>query len=196
MGPDLHDISAVDGTGVLAAGSSGTANYTFVPDDEAAVNGPTEYLVEGTLRYIDPDTSSEIVIPLLGSTITVSPNPKLILNYFVQRDVVGDDPFTPQVEPSEPFTLGLLATNLGQGTASNFTITSAQPKIVENQKGLLINFTIIGSQVGNQPTNPSLTVDLGDLTPGKTQVATWSLDLHSGRAVHRLCGDLLPTTMH
>ena len=89
--------------------------------------------------------------------------------------MVGDDPSTPQVEPSEPFTLGLLATNVGQGTANNFTITSGQPTIVENQKGLLIDFNIIGSQVGDQPTNPSLTVDLGDLNPGQTQVATWSL---------------------
>src|SRR5262249_9750397 len=97
------------------------------------------------------------------------------LNYFQQRDVIADDPFTAEVEPSEPFVLGLLATSIGKGTANDFTITTAQPKIIENEKGLLIDFKIVGSQVGNQPKAPSLTVDLGDLTPGQTQIATWSM---------------------
>ena len=115
------------------------------------------------------------MIPLVGSTITIVPNPQIVLNYFLQKNVVGDDPNTPQIEPSEPFTLGLLATNVGAGIANDFTITSGQPTIVENQKGLLIDFNIIGSQVGNQPVDPSLTVDLGNLDPGQTQVASWSL---------------------
>jgi len=174
-GPDLTGLTAVDGTGVVLPGGTGLAKYTIIPDDDAAASGPTQYLLEGTLSYIDPATGAKVVIPLIGSTITVLPSPQIVLNYFLQKDVVGDDPSTPQVEPSEPFTLGLLATNLGQGTATNFTVTSAQPTIVENQKGLLINFNIISSQVGDQPSNPSLTVDLGNLAPGQSQVATWSL---------------------
>ena len=175
IGPDLTGLNAADGTGILLAGASALAKYTFIPNDSAALSGPTRYYLDGTLQYLDISTGEEVVIPLVGSTITVMPNPEIVLNYFLEKNVVGDDPNTPQIEPSEPFTLGLLATNVGAGTANDFTITSGQPTIVENEKGLLIDFNIIGSQVGNQPVNPSLTVDLGNLVPGQTQVASWSL---------------------
>src|SRR5262249_41814280 len=148
VGPQLSGVSAVDGTGVLAPDSTGTASYTFIPNRVAAPLGPAQYFVGGTLRYIDPDTRAAGVIPLLGAPITVFPDPQLQLNYFIQRDVYSDDPFTPEIEPTEPFYLGLMATNTGKGTANNFTITSAQPKIIENEKGLLIDFKIIGTQVG------------------------------------------------
>ena len=46
--------------------------------------------------------------------------------------VYGDDPLTPQVEPSLPFPFGLIMHNTGYGTASNVTIQSAQPQIVDN----------------------------------------------------------------
>ena len=41
-------------------------------------------------------------------------------------------------------------TNVGGGTANNLSITTAQPQIVQNEKGLLDTFQIIGTQVGNQ----------------------------------------------
>jgi hypothetical protein len=63
--------------------------------------------------------------------------------------------------------------NTGAGTAKNVRITSGQPKIVENEKGLLIDFVIIGTKVGARSYSPSLTVNLGDLGPGQTNVAQW-----------------------
>jgi hypothetical protein len=56
---------------------------------------------------------------------------------------------------------GLMIRNVGYGTAYNMKITSGQPNIVDNQKGLAVIFTIIGSQVGTRAITPSLTVDLG-----------------------------------
>ena len=47
-------------------------------------------------------------------------------------------------------------TNVGGGTANNLSITTAQPQIVQNAKGLLDTFQIIGTQVGNQQVTPSL----------------------------------------
>ena len=85
------------------------------------------------------------------------PDARLELKYFQQRDVYSDDPFTLEVEPAEPFALGLIVKNNGAGAARNFRITSAQPKIVENEKGLLIDFKIIGTQVGTQALAPTLT---------------------------------------
>ena len=123
--------------------------------------------------YIDPTDGQEVVVPLLGATITVYPDPSLKLDYFEQRDVYADDPFTPEVEPSEPFSLGLLVTNTGHGAANDFSITSAQPKIVENEKGLLVDYRIIGTQVNTLDVSPSLTADLGDIAPGQTAVAQW-----------------------
>ncbi|NUQ61376.1 MAG: S8 family serine peptidase [Pirellulales bacterium] len=175
MAPKLRDLSAVDGTGTILPGATGTALFTFVPTDDAALLGPTWYSIVGTLRYVDPITHQEVVIPLTSSTFAVLPEPTLVLNYFQQRDVIADDPFTEELESSEPFMLGLTATNIGRGTANGFSISSAQPKIVENRKGLLVDFRIVSAQVGDQPMSPSLTVDLGDLVPGQTQIATWAM---------------------
>ena len=128
--------------------------------------------MEGTLSYFD---GVQVTIPILPTTITVYPAPSLHVQYFVQQDVYGDDPFTPQVETPQPFALGLLVTNTGPGDAGDFTITSAQPQIVGNQKGLLVDFNISGAQVGNQPVVPSLTADLGTIASGQTVVADWQM---------------------
>ena len=107
--------------------------------------------------------------------ITVYPEAQLNLDYFWQRDVYSDDPFTDVVEPAEPFALGLQVVNVGKGGAGNLTITSAQPEIIENEKGLLIDFKIIGSQVGADPGTNSLTVALGNIAPGETKTAQWDM---------------------
>ena len=103
-------------------------------------------------------------------------SPATYLKYFLQRDVYGDDPFTPEIEPSIPLPLAVMVQNQGYGTAYNFQITSAQPTIVDNQKGLLINFNIIGTEVDGQPVSPpSLTANFGDLWPGAIQIGVWWL---------------------
>ncbi len=51
------------------------------------------------------------------------------------------------VEPTIPFSLGILITNDGYGAARDLKITSGQPEIIDNEKGLLITFKIIGAQV-------------------------------------------------
>ena len=78
-----------------------------------------------------------------------------------------------EVEPAEPFSLGLVMENRGAGTADNVRITTSQPRIVDNEKGLVIDFTIIGTQVNAADVSPSLNVDLGDVGAGQTAVARW-----------------------
>ncbi len=51
------------------------------------------------------------------------------------------------VEPTIPFSLGILIANDGYGEARDLKITSGQPEIIDNEKGLLITFKIIGAQV-------------------------------------------------
>ena len=119
--------------------------------------------------------NENITIRLLPAPITVTPDPSLLVHYFWERYVIGDDPFTDERENSVPFTLGVAVKNAGYGTASSLQITSGQPEIVENEKGLLVNFNIIGAFIGNEMISSSLTVMFGDLLPGNTVVARWQI---------------------
>jgi hypothetical protein len=168
-------LTAVDGTGSLAALSSGTVSYTFIPTDAAAPTAPALYHVGGTLRYVDPEMGGEVTTPLFPTAITVFPQAQLQINYFLQQTVIGDDPFTPQVEPGEPAVLGMLVTNTGGGTAGNLSITTAQPQIVQNEKGLAVNIQVVGTRVGSQQQTPSLTANFGDVAPGQTADASFLL---------------------
>lgn len=164
-------LNAVDGSGLLAPSQSGSAQWTLIPTAAAAPQTSTNYLVSGTLSYIENGLT--VIIPLSPEPITVQPSPQVYLNYFIQHDVYADDPFTPQIEPSIPFAMAVMVQNQGYGIANNFQITSAQPTIVDNQKGLDIGFQIIGSQVDGQPASPSLTANFGSLLPNQTGIGIW-----------------------
>jgi len=72
-----------------------------------------------------------------------------------------------------PFSLGIMVQNIGGGEAKNFSIASAQPKIIDNEKGLLIDFNIMATEVGGQSLTPSLTANFGTIQPGETKVGRW-----------------------
>ncbi len=171
--PQLTNISDVDGTGTVAGGTTASSVWTLVPSDAAAPTAPAKYYVGGTLTYTLG--GQLITIPLFPAEITVLPNPQLHLKYFLEKIVYSDDPFTPEVEPAVPFSLGLIMSNSGAGVANDVRITSSQPKIVDNEKGLLVDFVIIGTKVGGQSYSPSLTVNLGDIGQGGSAVAQWLL---------------------
>jgi hypothetical protein len=179
--PILSNISAVDGSGVLTGDDPattqdegiGSAKWTFIPTNLAAPELPTQYSIGGTLSYVE--NGSAVTVPLLSAPITVYPQAELYLDYFHQRDVFADDPFTEEVEISVPYSLAVLIRNEGKGDAKDLKITSGQPKIIENEKGLLIDFEIIGSEVNGQGVSPSLTVDFGTLDAGDNAVAEWLL---------------------
>jgi hypothetical protein len=170
--PVLNNLNAVDGTGSMANGASGTASWTIIPTTNAAPTGTTNYAIGGVLSYVLG--GEQVTIPLFAVPITVLPDPRLSVDYFLQHDVYSDDPFTPEIEPSIPFGLGIQMRNTGLGVADDVNITSAQPTIIANSNGLIISFELIGSQVGtNQSVSPSLTLDLGDIGPGTNAVGVW-----------------------
>ncbi len=170
--PELNGLGAVDGTGTLPSPANANATWILLPTVDAAPDGPLSYFVGGTLRFTQE--GSVVRLPLLGAPITVHPLPQLKVDYFHQRDVYADDPFTEDVtEPSLPFSLAVLVQNTGHGVARQFRVASAQPKIVENEKGLLIDFKILASEVAGQNLTPSLTVQFGDIAPGETGLARW-----------------------
>ncbi|MBW2246855.1 MAG: hypothetical protein JRF62_06580, partial [Deltaproteobacteria bacterium] len=93
--------------------------------------------------------------------------------YFIPTDVYGDDAFSTEIEPPIPFSLGVRVKNNGLGVARNLKIDSAQPKIIENEQGLLIGFSIQGSEVDGQPATDSLLVNFGDIDPNTSGMARW-----------------------
>ncbi|MBI5388724.1 MAG: immunoglobulin domain-containing protein [Verrucomicrobia bacterium] len=169
--PILTGFDDVSGHGVVRPETTAVAAWTIVPAAEAAPTGPTEYLVKGVLKYVQG--GQQVRVPLAPASITVYPAPKLIVDYFHQRDVFSDDPFTAEVEPAIPYSLAVMVQNKGQGTARKLRITSAQPQIVENEKGLLIDFNLIASEVAGRNITPSLTVELGDIVPGANVIGRW-----------------------
>ncbi|KAJ8311800.1 hypothetical protein KUTeg_010655 [Tegillarca granosa] len=172
--PALVGITGVDGSGRLRRSVSGTAEWLIVPYSTAAIKDDTLYDVGGRLTY--RVGSSNFSLSLLPDTITVKPNPSLIVHYFHEKYVQGDDPMTQNiVEPIVPFSLSVMVANTGYGVARAMKITSAQPEIIENEKGLLISFRIIGAQLGKDPITPSLTVTFGDIDPFETKNARWLL---------------------
>jgi hypothetical protein len=92
----------------------------------------------------------------------------------MQRDILGDDPLTVPIEPIVPAEFAVMVQNNGYGTAQGVRIESAQPKIVENKKGLAINFALIGSNLNGQPRQLGLTnIDFGNIAPKTAAIGQW-----------------------
>ena len=171
--PILTALSAVDGTGIVNAQTTGKAEWIIVPSVDAAPETNLNYTVGGTLTYLDNGTP--VTVPLAATRITVHPLPQLKLDYFHQRDVFADDPWTPVVEPMIPYNLAVMIQNTGHGVAKQMRIVSAQPQIVENESGLFIDFKIISTEVAGQNMVPSLTAEFGDIPAGGIKIGRWVL---------------------
>ncbi|MBW8334181.1 MAG: T9SS type A sorting domain-containing protein [Prolixibacteraceae bacterium] len=170
----LDILTGIDGTGTLNAQEKGSATVLFIPEKGAAPEVPKSYSFGGSFSYLDPFTGVTVTKPLFPVTLDVNPSPDLFLHYFMQRDILGDDPLTIPVEPIVPAELAVMIQNNGFGTAKNVRIESAQPKIVENEKGLAINFALIGSNLNGQPRQLGLTnIDFGNIAPKTSTIGQW-----------------------
>jgi len=169
-------LTGIDGSGSLGAESDGAANILFIPEIGAAPTETKIYSFGGVLSYDDPFTGARVTVSLFPVALEVHPSPNLDLLYFMQRDVLGDDALTEPIEPIVPADLAVMIHNKGYGTAKNVQIESAQPKIVENEKGLLINFNIIGSSLGAQQKQLGMmNVNFGNIEPQTATVGHWWL---------------------
>jgi|GEM_PF-1610690 len=170
----LDQISGIDGSGILSALTDGTAVIMFIPERGAAPDVPKYYSFGGILSYLDPFTGEMFEQPLFPVTLQVNPSPNLYLKYFMQRDIFGDDALTEPIEPMIPAELAVMIDNQGVGTAMSVNLESAQPEIIENEKGLLIDFEIVGSNLGGQPVQLGIMdVDFGDIPGGEISVGQW-----------------------
>jgi len=177
--PTLLNIQGVAGNGSLGPGQTATISWFIIPTTTAggASPGGKVYRIgaslSGQLRGIQIPAATLTVIP---APVTVYPDAQLQITYFQPRDVLGDNPFTPQVESPVPFTFGVLVQNVGYGLAKGVTIASQQPKITSNVQNALIIAQLLGSRVNDSPlSNANLTVNLGNLQPGQTTKGAWDM---------------------
>lgn len=169
----------LEGNWTLEAQQTGKATILFIPTKYAAPTDAESYSFGGTLSYIDPFTGLEVTRNLFPVTMTVKPSPNLELTYFMQRDILGDDPLTKDiVEPMVPAEFSLLIRNVGAGDGTNINMVTNQPEVVANEKGLLIDFNLIGQQLnggdfGSVALGKSAVTKFGDISAGKTAYAQW-----------------------
>lgn len=173
---NTQNISDVNGTGSVSAQSTAVMNWLLIPAPGSAGSNPQgkKYLVGARLTY--RFGGEDTVLDVTPDVITVKPLPLLTLDYFLPEDVWGDDPLTAAIEPIEPFTLGVRVHNTGQAVARNLKIDSAQPQIVENNQGLLINFLLTGSYLDDAPVQNSLLINFGDIPPQTAKMGRWVME--------------------
>lgn len=165
----------------LKANEEGVATILFIPTKYAAPTTTVPYTFTGYLSYTDPFSETVVTRDFTPVTLTVKPSPNLDLNYFMQRDIYGDDPLTADViEPKKPAEFALVINNKGYGDATNVRMTTNQPEIVENEKGLLIDFSLVSSQVNGADKTLSfgetIANDFGTIPAHSTAYAQWWLE--------------------
>ncbi|WMJ72965.1 CARDB domain-containing protein [Cytophagaceae bacterium ABcell3] len=170
----LDNVSDITGTGAIASQQNGLVKFLFIPVQHAAPEVPKEYNFGGSVRYFDPYAQAMVTLPLADVPLMVNPSPNLMLHYFMERNILGNDPFTDVVEPSIPAELAVMVENHGHGPAVNMLISSAQPEIIENEKGLAIDFEIVGSNFQGEPKNLGVTnINFGTIPPLETRIGQW-----------------------
>ncbi len=177
--PVLENINAADGTGIIAPTRKATLKWFIIPKIAAGGQDPNgvRYKVgcnlAGRIRGVEIPKDILFAIP---DDIYVKPEPQLEITYFQPREVFADDPFTPEVEAPEPFTLGVLVKNAGYGFARKLQIDSQQPRIVENRRNLLLVAQLLGTRVNDSAlSTANLLVNLGDIPPGQARKGAWDM---------------------
>lgn len=180
----LDGLAGVSGDGTVLRNSTAEAHWLIIPSPGAGgeSSAGVPYFIGATMTYTI--NGEQTVLPINPDRITVKPTAQLYLDYFMPYAVLGDNPFTAKTEPPIPFPLAVRVLNDGFGPAGKLKIDSAQPKIVDNQQGLLINFRLLGASVNDSAVSPSLTVSFGDVASKGAATADWQMiSTLSGRFV-------------
>lgn len=178
----VESLSGIDDVDDGCVGSSTAAemHWLIIPTAGAGGEDGELYYVGARVAYTLNGQANEVEVT--PDFIVVKPQPMLTLDYFLPSEVYADDAFTPEVEVPVPFTLGVRVSNTGAGTAQKMKIESAQPKIVENKQGLLIDFEILGGYVSDEPAGKSLLLGFGDIAPRSSKIGRWIMQTSlSGR---------------
>lgn len=163
----------------LDAQNTGVAEILFIPTKYAAPTVEMEYNFGGQLSYVDPYTGLVVTRDLLPVTLTVKPSPNLDLTYFMQRDIRGDDPLTEEIEACEEAEFSLLINNIGNGDATDVRMHTEQPKIIDNEKGLNVEFELMSSQLNGKEKvlalGSSVATEIGTIPAQSSAYVQWWL---------------------
>ncbi|TVP54384.1 MAG: calcium-binding protein, partial [Halomonadaceae bacterium] len=176
----ISELATGDGgsvtNGRIGPAETGELRWLIIPT--AGAGGDTEdgklYFVGAKLELRYGNERETLVAT--PDSIRVRPQPTLVLDYFLPREVHGNNPMTPTVEPVEPYTLGVRIANTGSGAANNLKIDSAQPEIVENEQGLLVDFTLTGSYVDDETAQRTLLLNFGTIPSGHNRMGRWIME--------------------
>lgn len=177
----LDNVTLENGMGRIEPESQGSIYILHIPEKFAAMYGAVDYWFTGEFSYVNPfnPNESKTIHELTPVKLTVNPSPNLKMTYFMQRDLLGDDPLTKEVEAIEPAEFSLLIHNIGAGDGTNIRMTTQQPKIVENEKGLAIEFKMFGSSLNGEDkvlplsSDGSAYTEFGTIPAGQTSYAQW-----------------------
>lgn len=177
---DLEGVYVENGNRQIRPQSSGRFSVLYIPEKGAAPTQPIDYYFTGFLSYKNPyaENGEITTYQLFPVKLSVNPSPNLKLTYFMQRDILGDDPLTVnKVEPSVPAEFALLIQNTGAGDATNVNMVTNQPEIVDNEKGLAIDFELLSSTLNGEEESlalgGSVTTAFGTIPAGQTSYAQW-----------------------
>lgn len=162
--------------GIIDKKQTGELKWLIIPTKGAGGEDTTGKVYHISASLEMNYGGKEETLQVNPDTILVKPQPNLVLDYFLTEQVNGDNPFTAEVEPLEPYSLGLRVTNTGAGPAYNVNVKSAQPKIVENKKKLAVGFKILSSYVDNQPEKKSLLLNFGTIASHSVTAGRWMLE--------------------
>ena len=165
----------------LQPNESGKAIMTLIPTKYAAPSTPMTYSIGGSFSYTDPYSGILVTREIAPVNIVVNPSPDLDLTYFLQRDILGDDPLTDDVvEESVPAEMALIIHNKGYGEAKNLKWMTVAPQIVENEKGLVVDFDLMSSQLNGEDATLALggtvVTDFGSIPAHSKTYAQWWLE--------------------
>ncbi|MGI6358055.1 MAG: CARDB domain-containing protein [Bacillota bacterium] len=162
---DLTGLNALDGSDSLRPGKALLANWQLIPGEGLGGTDPEgqvylakaliSYYVDG--RYVETSTQAE--------EITITPQPKIILHYYLPKEV----------EAGQPFRLGVVAENVGDGWARNLTVDSGQIKIETNQAGVQMDIRIVGTSFGSY-NGEGFRLTLGDIAPHSQVAGYWIIN--------------------
>lgn len=171
----LSQLTGVDGSGSIAAQTEGTVVFEMIPTIEAAPETPQFYSFGGSFTFLDPFSGEVLTYSLFPVRLQVNPSPNLHVDYFLSRHIISDDPLTTDtVEATEPAELAMMIRNVGAGDATNVYLQSAQPQVIENQNGLLINFNTVGSAMNGVERPLGLTdIPFGTIESHTAGIAEW-----------------------
>jgi hypothetical protein len=161
--PTTENIEAINGTGTIDPNVTAIVKWIIIPKLGAGgtdIKGKT-YFIQALITYNVNGT--QFSVNTTREIINVKPQPLLILDYYIPS----------RVKANVPFKMAVKVTNIGNGTAYNLQIETAQPVIYENIAELLVDFRIVGSAKTGQPAGNSLKINFGDIPPGTSVIAYW-----------------------